>query len=568
MASVLLGASLALASTVALSAAGMSSAPAAAPGRQPLPGNQGVVPPGATLVGPAPSGATLPLVVALHPRDAAALAAEVQAVSDPRSPEYRHFLTPAQFAQRFGATQSTIAQVTSVLRNEGLTVGTPSSTALSLPVSGTVAQIQSAFSTPIARYRLASGKTGYDNQSAPEVPVAVAPHIEGILGLDTLSPPQPSKTVPQASLVNPHSPSFSAAPALASGQPSPQPGSCTTSIGSVQTSYGALDAVQLAQAYSFGPLYSANHYGAGATVALLEMAGADYSSTDISNFANCYGISLGGSQITRKPVDGGTTTGGATVESELDIENVLSLAPKANIEVYEGAPSDSIYNVFSRIVSDDTAKIVSVSWTNGCEAYVPPSYQASESTLLQAAATEGQSIFVASGDQGSQGCNLNGAIKATTGSDPVAQAVDPSTGTLYIANKPDGTVSVDSEGGTNAYNAVQASTVSTGSGPDAVALDASVGKVYVANAGSSTLTAFSTGACNQTNTSGCSSPTQVPSNGHLNAPAAIVANGSTLYVGNGNGTVAVYSVSTSATTWVATVNLCHPRRRVPSPSTP
>ena len=562
MACAFLGASLVMASTVALSAAATTSARAAAPGRQPLPGHEGLVPPGATLVGPAPSGTTLPLVVALHPRDPAALATEVQAVSDPRSPEYRRFLTPAEFAQRFGATQSTIAAVTSTFRNEGLTVGTPSSTGLSLPVSGTVAQIQSAFSTPIARYRLASGKTGYDNTSAPEVPVSVAPQIQGILGLNTLSPPQPSTTLPQASLVNPHGPSFGASPALAPGQPSPQAGSCTTSINQVHKSTGALDAVQLAQAYSFDPLYSANHYGTGTTVALLEMAGADYSSSDISTFANCYGITPGGSQITRKPVDGGTTTGAATVESELDIENVLSLAPEANIEVYEGAPSDSMYNVFSRIVSDDTAKIVSASWTNGCEAYVPPSYQASENTLFQAAATEGQSIFVASGDQGSQGCNVNSAIKATTGSDPVAQAVDTSTGTLYIANKSGGTLSVDSEGGANAYNAVQASTVSTGSGPDAVALDPSFGKVFVANAGSSSLTVFSTSTCNRTNTSGCGSTTQVPSGGNLNAPAALAANGSTLYVANGNGTVAVYSVSASATTWVATVSL--PLLSVPS----
>ena len=35
---------------------------------------------------------------------------------------------------------------------------------------------------------------------------------------------------------------------------------------------GALDAAQLAQAYSFGPLYTANHYGAGTTVALVEMS--------------------------------------------------------------------------------------------------------------------------------------------------------------------------------------------------------------------------------------------------------------------------------------------------------
>ena len=64
-------------------------------GRERLPGHQGLVPPGATLIGPAPTATALPLVVTLKPRDPAALAAEVQAVSDRVSPDYRHFLTPA-----------------------------------------------------------------------------------------------------------------------------------------------------------------------------------------------------------------------------------------------------------------------------------------------------------------------------------------------------------------------------------------------------------------------------------------------------------------------------------------
>ena len=93
-------------------AATSTSAAAAASGRQRLPGHQGLVPPGATLVGPAPTSTALPLDVTLKPRDPAALAAEVQAVSDPGSPDYRHFLTPTQFAPAFGPTPATIAQVT------------------------------------------------------------------------------------------------------------------------------------------------------------------------------------------------------------------------------------------------------------------------------------------------------------------------------------------------------------------------------------------------------------------------------------------------------------------------
>jgi len=541
-----------------LDVAGALSAQGAGSGRVPLRGHQALVPPGATLIGPAPSTTTLPLAITLQPRNPAALAAEVRAVSDPASPEYRHFLTPVEFAQRYGPTPGTIAKVTAVLRNEGLAVGTPSATGLSLPVSGTVAEVQSAFSTPIARYRLASGKTGYDNGAAPEVPVSVAPQIEGVLGLDTLSPPRPTTTLPQASSLTPHAGSPAASPALAPYQPTPQP-SCATAISAVQGGTGALDADQLAQAYSFDPLYSSNHYGAGTTVALLEMSGAGYLQSDIDTFAACYGI--GDGQVTQVDMNGGGGTGPATAEAELDIETVLSLAPKANIEVYEGGASDDMYTIFSRIVSDDTAKIVSVSWTNGCEAYVAPAYQNSENTILQAAATEGQSFFVASGDQGSQGCNLNGEISAPTGSGPMAQAVDPSTGTLYVANKSDGTLNVDGEGGTNVSNAVQASKPFTGVSPDAVAVDASVGKVFVANAGSNTLTVFSTATCNKTTTTGCGSPAQITSvGGQLSAPKSLAANGSTLYVGNGNGTVAVYNAATN--TWKAAVTL--PSSSVPS----
>ena len=197
------------------------------------------------------------------------------------------------------------------------------------------------------------------------------------------------------------------------------------------------------------------------------------------------------------------------MEAELDIDTVLSLAPKANIEVYEGGPTANTYTVFSQIVSDDTAKIVSASWTNGCEAYVGQAYQNSENTLFQAAAVDGQSIFVATGDEGAEGCNLNGVVAASTGTQPVAQVVDPKTGTLYIANKSSNTLSVDSEGTSgNPSSAAAEGSVTTGSGPDAVALDTKDAKVFVADSTSSSLTTFSTGTCNQGKTSGCATPTQ------------------------------------------------------------
>ena len=307
---------------------------------QRLPGHQGLVPPGATLVGPAPAATALPLVVTLKPRDPAALAAEVQAISDPGSPEYRHFLTPAQFAQQFGPTTATIAQVTSALQQEGLTVGPPSSTGLSLPVSGTVAQVQSAFSTPISKYHLSSGKTGYDNAAAPEVPSSVAPQIEGILGLDTLSPPQPSTSVPQASPATSHPEAAAAPEALAPGQPSPVTGSCASSISSVRGHVrrprraGAGAGLLVRLALHVERLRGGEHRRAGRDVG----GAGGYSPSDISTLRQ---LLRHHARRRADHADGRRTAaappGPARRRQSSTSRHVLSLAPKADIEVYEEA---------------------------------------------------------------------------------------------------------------------------------------------------------------------------------------------------------------------------------------
>ena len=302
--------------------------------------------------------------------------------------------------------------------------------------------------------------------------------------------------------------------------------------------------------------------GRAATVALLEMSGAGYSSSDISTFASCYGITLGNGQITRRSrSDGGGATGSGTAEAELDIETVLSLAPKANIEVYEGGASDSLYDVFSQIVSDDTAKIVSASWTNGCEAYVGQSIQNSENTLFQAAAAEGQSIFVASGGSGVRGLQHQRGDRLRRRAPipwrrPSTPRQAPSTSPTKSATRSAWTAR---EARATRRTSRPPGSVSTGTGPDAIALDASAGKVFVANVGS-TLTVFPTAPATRSTTSGCGAPTQIPSGGHLSAPAALAVSGSTLYVGNSNGTVAIYNATTNA--YVTTVTL--PSSSVPT----
>ena len=101
-------------------------------------------------------------------------------------------------------------------------------------------------------------------------------------------------------------------------------------------SEGGFTADQIAAAYGYSGLYQSGDEGAGQTVAILELE--PYELSDIQAYGACYGVNpLIDPNI---PVDGGAgSSGPGSGEAALDIENVIGLAPKANIAVYEGPNS-------------------------------------------------------------------------------------------------------------------------------------------------------------------------------------------------------------------------------------
>ena len=76
--------------------------------------------PGARVVGPLPRGTQIGATVTLKPRDPAALAAYATAVATAGSGVFHDYITPAQFAQRFGPSTAQIAAVSASLRAHGL----------------------------------------------------------------------------------------------------------------------------------------------------------------------------------------------------------------------------------------------------------------------------------------------------------------------------------------------------------------------------------------------------------------------------------------------------------------
>ena len=77
-------------------------------------------PGGATVQGAVAAATRMHVTVTLRPRDPGALAAYAQAVSTPGSALYRQYLTPPQFARRFGATRDQVVAVRDALRTRGL----------------------------------------------------------------------------------------------------------------------------------------------------------------------------------------------------------------------------------------------------------------------------------------------------------------------------------------------------------------------------------------------------------------------------------------------------------------
>jgi subtilase family serine protease len=346
-------------------------------------------------------GTAMHITVALKPRDPAALSAYARQVATPGSSNYRIYLTPSEFARRFGASAGQIAAVDASLREHGLHPGAASANRLSISVAASAASVEHAFALRLEHVQLAGGRRAVVASAAPAIDSGIAGDVQAVLGLDSVSAPHPLMQRPsllRSKLRGDVQPRASAR--VVTG--GPQPCAAASTAASQQ---GAYTADQIASAYRFSGLYGAGDEGQGVTIAVYELEPDD--PNDIAAYQSCYGTSTSVSYI---PVDGGAGTGAGSGEATLDIEQLIGLAPKASVLVYQGpnagqtTPGSGPYDIFNTIISQDRAQVVSVSWGQ-CEQLQGASEAQAESTLFEEAAIQGQSIVAATGDDGSEDCN-------------------------------------------------------------------------------------------------------------------------------------------------------------------
>ncbi len=368
--------------------------------------------------GPRPGDAQLTMAVSLQMRDRAGAELLLAQLQNPASLTYQHWLTSAQFAARFNPTQADIDAVANWLTSEGFTVMASSPDQRLIRFTGTVAQAQQTFGTTIYNY----GNGGvYGNVDDPVIPSRFANVIAQVHGLSNMF-----AATPTSHFVPRFKPHRAGATTLLSGV---KAGSKTAKAVRGPKVYAALgrdnaanDAspggpssdFKIGSSESFGPADFLTFYdetplatagingGNGSCIAIV--GDSDFESSAVTKFDTAF--SQATSNITTVVVNGSDPGfNGDEEEALLDLEWSHAVAPGAAAHFYVGNSAAAviapIVDQINQAVNDNVCEVISVSFSL-CGAS-GSFFTNTVSPIYLKAALQGQSIFIAAGDDGAAG---------------------------------------------------------------------------------------------------------------------------------------------------------------------
>jgi pseudomonalisin len=308
----------------------------------------------------------------------------VDAQNDPGSPFYHQWLTPGQYGKRFGVSDGDTAQIAGWLQAHGMEVEEVTAGRRSIIFSGTAAQVQQAFHTPIHTYKIGD-EVHHANAKDPEIPAALVQVVGGVVSLhDFHSEPM-------------HSPVR---------KPSPE----YTSGGSYY-----LAPADFATIYDLNALYQQSINGSGRAVAIV--ARSNINIADARQFRTFFGLPPNDPQIIVNGTDPGIWSSDEETEADLDVEWSGAVAKNATIKFVVSKSTNSSDGVdlsAQYIVNHNLAAVMSTSFGQ-CEAALGSSGNSFLNSLWQQAAAEGITVFVSAGDSGAAGCDSASTLKATQG---------------------------------------------------------------------------------------------------------------------------------------------------------
>jgi subtilase family serine protease len=343
------------------------------------------------------------LVMAPTPSQQTALEQLLAEQQDRTSPNYHKWLTPEQYAERFGLSQNDMNKIGLWLQSQGLTVVRVARGRNAVVFSGTAGKIQSAFSTEIHRYNI-NGEQRIANATPLEVPAALSGVVTAVRGLTN----------------------FRLKPMYVRASPGIHPHYTTTISG--ETDY-FLAPGDIATLYDLTSLYNATPAIDGTGQQLAIIGETDIYLADINDFRSGFGLSTipstcttDSSGIVETPcntpnfeyilagTDYGVSPFGDLIESDLDLEWSGATARNAQI-VFVNAPISSdgmnggVGVALQYAIDNAVAPVISMSY-GLCESESEPeSGISSMETLLQQANTEGITVMNSAGDTGAFACD-------------------------------------------------------------------------------------------------------------------------------------------------------------------
>jgi kumamolisin len=334
---------------------------------------------------------------------------------DPGNARYHHWITPSEFAKQFGTSLTDYNAVIGFAAAHGLKIVDTSPTHTMLLVSGSTSAVESAFGTRLNEYKLSSGRVVYGPESQPTLPAAIAGRVNEVAGLDNIvirhAVRQPISTLDQ--VLRPYQGHVGNGPA------------------------GGLSPADLKKAYNVPNTYQ----GDGQTAAVYELDG--YLRSDIDKFTQTF--SLPSAPLNNILVDNyNGNAGGGAVEVVLDIDMILGMAPHIQtLYVYEAPNTNgAALDEYNRIANDNLAKVLSISWGLAEDVADPNLFQA-ENSVFEQMASQGQSVYDASGDSGAYDDAAWIDPPTLSVDDPASQPLVTGVGGTSLQVMADGTYNVE-----------------------------------------------------------------------------------------------------------------------------
>src|SRR5215813_9178513 len=314
---------------------------------------------------------------------------------DPKSPNFHAWLTPQQFGQQFGPTESDLQTLKNWLSSQGFFNPQVSNGKTLITFDGTAGQVRNAFHTDIHRLSV-RGVEHFANMQEPQIPEALAPVVTGVVGLHNFHPQPQLKR-------------------FGKFQRNMKTGEITPLFTYTNVGGGTFFGVgpgDFKAIYNVPPTFD----GTGVSIAVIGQSNINLQ--DVRDFRTIFGLPANDPQIILNGPDPGLVSGDEG-ESDLDVEWSGAIAPKATIKFVASQSSftDGLSGVDASAVyavDNNIAAVLSESY-GLCETSLGASFNQFYQLLWQQAAAQGITVVVSTGDNASAGCDDTSQSSASKG---------------------------------------------------------------------------------------------------------------------------------------------------------